>query len=374
MKRISFIILHCSSLTRRWYEYYHLEELIKNFNFSYWDCSSLVYPHFTTDNSIQEDFVEKLTSIDSLEQKLKNMGSNSLLAIDIHRCEQNLPILRMISKYRHTVLFIDFFSNTINQSKKDKFIDDYTSLKNIRRKYFSFLISRMLNTIYISCKDNATYRINHPDFETYLQNANKPMLLPDCKYIVYLDNNFPFHPEIKYREPSLNIDSIAEGFYQSLNVFFDKIEKHYACKIIIAAHPAAMYKENPYGGRKMIANQTGLLVRDSMGVLMHTSNAVSFAYLYNKPVVLLYNQYYKCFKLEYRRLVKCGRQLKLPLVDTDCYDSEDILQNMIDEARRNNYIGRYLVDLKDKRSNKVKLIQYIRNIACDLCENKPKRL
>lgn len=362
MSKLKFIIIHCSSLTQRWYNYYFYEELVQEFDFEYWDCSKIAYPYFTVKDPIDSPNVKKISSLEELIQQLETLPTHSQIALDIHRCEQNYKLLKIISTYKKNIIYINFFSNTINQTRLEKLIEDYTSYKNIRRKFFSFLFKRMFNSTIISCENNSRYRINHPDYETSLLIANNPPIIPNSKYIVYLDNNFPFHPEIKYREPSLDINKIAVEFYASLNLFFDNVEKYYNCPVIIAAHPAANYTHNPYGNRKLIKNQTGILIRDSMGVLMHTSNAVSFAYLYNKPVSILYNKGYKQSKKEFKRLLQCHRVLKFPLINTDNYKITDIFKEENNKENRDEYINKYLVNPQDKRSNRIKIIQYIKDI------------
>lgn len=356
------ILIHNSSLTQRWYDYLCFPELTKAFDVEFWDCSAFVFPKFIVTNPIKDGHVVKQNDMDELEKNLQHIKPGAIVALDIHRCEQNFKVLKLIAKYHRQVLFINFFSNTINQSRLEKFIDDYTSWKNLRRKFFSLIFRKMFHTIRISCEHDAHYRINHPDYECYLRIAKEPSVLPYCRYAIYIDNNFPYHPEIKYRESYLNIDQIAKGFYNSLNAFFERVEKEYNCEVVIAAHPAAHYNHNPYNGRKMIVNKTGLLVRDSIGVLMHTSNAVSFAYLYRKPVVLLHNKSYRSAKMEFRRLKECSQRLCFSLVDTDDHNASGIFNNNINENDRMDYIHRYLVDTNDTRSNKEKLIEYIQEI------------
>ena len=359
---MKFIIIHCSPLTRRWYDYYCIKELTEAFDFEYWDCSRFVYPHFIVDNPIEEVYTYQIHDVDELDYRLQTLDRSTLIAMDIHRCEQNYKVLKRISKYRKDVISLDFFSNTINQTRLRNFLDDYTHIKSLRRKFFSFLFKRMFHNIHIGCSLDSNYRINHPDYETFLKIQDEKPLFPGKRYAVYIDNNFPFHPEIKYREQSLDIASIADGFYNSLNKFFDKVERIHNCKIVIAAHPAAHYDKNPYGKRTLINNQTGLLIRDSIGVLMHTSNAVSLAYLYNKPVAHLYNSWYIKSKMEYRRLLQCSKQLGFPMINTDTDNGTNVFDCVKSISDREEYIIKYLTDINDNRSNSLKIVEYLKNI------------
>lgn len=360
------VIIHYSPLSQRWYDYLCFEELAKAFDLEYWDCSSFVFPKFVVTKPIVDRHVRKIHDTQELEEYLKAMPIKSLVSVDIHRREENYKVLRLISKYRRTVVFMDFFSNSIRQSRKAKFIDDYTSIQNLRRKFFSLVFRSMFHVIRISCDFNAQYRINHPDYEYYLQTRNFTPVLPQKRYVVYIDNNFPFHPEIKFTEPYLDITEIARGFYSSLNAYFDKVEREYDCEVVIAAHPAANYTSNPFNGRKLIVNKTALLVRDSIGVLIHTSNAISFAYMYKKQVVFLHNKSFRQSKIQFRRLKECSMDLHFPLIDTDVSTAEGIFDYQLSEEERMRYIHHYLVDINDTRSNKEKLIERIQQVAHSL--------
>ncbi len=104
---------------------------------------------------------------------------------------------------------------------------------------------------------------------------------------------------------------------------------------MIAAHPSADFEKNPFNGRKIIFNKTDVLVKESMGVLMHTSNSLSYVYLNNVPVAFLTNAAYKEAKLESHRLKTLSEINHIRIVDTDQYktSNEDILTPLDSELR-----------------------------------------
>lgn len=356
------IIIHCSPLTKRWYKYYCYEKLITEFDLEYWDCSNFVYPHFIANDSIKDSHISKILNIDELRSKLQNSSPHAIIVMDIHRSEKNFKVLQLISHFYRKIVYIDFFSNTIRPSILKRLIN-YIHFKTIRERFFYTLYQMMFTTTRISCKNDSIYRINHPDYETFLELKNIPPILPNKRYIVYVDNNYPFHPEIQFREPSFNPNKAATLFYNSLNIFFEKVEKQYNCSIVIAAHPAANYPTNPYGGRLLIPNKTGLLVRDSIGVLLHTSNAISFAYLYKKPTAHLCNSGYMLSKGEYKRLLECSYKLKNPIVNTDISDGKNIFKDSKTENESEKYISEYLTDINDQNPNSIKLVRYLQDIG-----------
>ena len=92
----------------------------------------------------------------------------------------------------------------------------------------------------------------------------------------------------------------AEIYYPEINKFFTEFEKNTGLRIIIAAHPRANYADrgNPFDGRELIYGETISLVKHAQVILAHMSTAVSFAVLYNKPIIFVdSNEYAPIFKL-----------------------------------------------------------------------------
>lgn len=116
------------------------------------------------------------------------------------------------------------------------------------------------------------------DFNTYLLTPASN----ENKHIVFLDEYEPFHPDFD----RLGVKKISPlEYFESLNSFFHLLENRYRVSVVIAAHPAAdltTYSDY-FRGRKVFKSQTASLVRDSVGVVGHTSTAIQFAFLYKKP-------------------------------------------------------------------------------------------
>ena len=79
-------------------------------------------------------------------------------------------------------------------------------------------------------------------------------------------------------------------YYRLLNNTFDKIEKLFNLKVIIAAHPQGKLinsYEKKFKGRKVLFNQTENLTKFSTLVITHFSTAIGYAILSSKPILLL---------------------------------------------------------------------------------------
>ncbi|MBI5563110.1 MAG: hypothetical protein HY894_09725 [Deltaproteobacteria bacterium] len=106
---------------------------------------------------------------------------------------------------------------------------------------------------------------------------------------VFIDEAATRHPDFAI----LGIRPIGEErYFKSMNAFFDMIEKKTGLRVVIAAHPRANYEDTPnaFGNREMIKGKTIELAARSSMVVAHSSTAVSFAVLFDKPLILAKTQ------------------------------------------------------------------------------------
>jgi len=124
------------------------------------------------------------------------------------------------------------------------------------------------------------------DYDIYMKYRNM-IYSKDKRQAVFLDEDLPFHSDYIY----LNIKPYAtpEEYYPLICNFFDKIEKKYNMKIVIAAHPRSNYKKNDdfYDGRLVTKNRTFELIKESTFVIAHSSTAINFAVLLKKPIIFI---------------------------------------------------------------------------------------
>ena len=123
------------------------------------------------------------------------------------------------------------------------------------------------------------------DYDICLKNKNLP--LQEKNTAVFLDEYYPFHPDYIYL--GLKPPVTAEQYYPPLNRFFDRVEKELGLEIVIAEHPRSAYEKHPeyFSGRKRIKGNTANLVRECKLVLAHSSTALNYPNIYQKPVIFL---------------------------------------------------------------------------------------
>ena len=360
-KKLKIIYATPSPLTERWLGNYCLDELKDIFDLEFWDCSQMTDPSFKTQKILSRPYVTIIRNLNELENKLIKTPKDAVRIIDIQKNEHNLPIHELFAKYSDLCIFIHCFGavqvmEIINPDKDKNIIQKVFSKKVIKRvrnkikfiqtmpvrKEYEHIYKNYWITSVLS--DEFPYRINHPDYERYRESLKEPSLFKGERYVVYIDNNFPVHTDIRIREPYLNVEEMAPKFYASLNNFFTRIEERYNCKVKIAGHPIAQYSVNPYGGREILYDKTVELVKDALAVCIHTSNAFSYVVLFNKPVALLYNAVYTQAKIEYGRLQGEAQRLRLPLVNTDDpLPKQGSVFSRLDKNIADNYKNTYLI-------------------------------
>lgn len=156
--------------------------------------------------------------------------------------------------------------------------------------------------------------------------------------IVFLDIFLPYHNDLEFsNEKIIN----PENYYKEINNFFQKIELKHNKEIVIAAHPTAIYKENPFNNRKIYWGKTAELVSGSIFVLSHWSTSVNYAILFKKPIIFFYTsdiqKYYNdTFMLN---LSSLSVALSQPLSSTFSKFLPEV--NLIDQELYNKYITQY---------------------------------
>ena len=204
MKKIKVVYIHPSQLSERWLQYYKLDELQNIFDIEYWDCSAFANPSFKAQEMLIRPYLYVLRNENELRENLTRIPKDSLIVCDLHKNAENYGIYKIIAKLFRQIIYINFFSNT-QGAYKSKILSKLAN-SSIKDIVCYFLIKRELKIINISSRNSAKsqYRINHPDYEQFQKTINQGNTIINKDFIVYIDNYFPFHPEISKRNSSIN--------------------------------------------------------------------------------------------------------------------------------------------------------------------------
>lgn len=135
--------------------------------------------------------------------------------------------------------------------------------------------------------------INLHDNDTYLEAKNCLKPLADGKYILFLDGNMTAHPETPPEEYVM--DPIT--YFYKMNRAFARIEDLLGMRVIVAEHPSSRYEKSIFEDREIYSGSTAMLVKDAEMVMGHMSTAISYAVLFEKPLILIKTDEMNNFRL-----------------------------------------------------------------------------
>jgi hypothetical protein len=146
-------------------------------------------------------------------------------------------------------------------------------------------------------KNTKILRFHTWDYERFINsnsydNEGKP-------YCVYLDQYFPFHPDLKTQMDFEFTEYDKTEFVNDMNVIFEHIRCNYKLDIIIAAHPRADYKNKKdlYPNTKIEYGKTAQLIKGAKLVVANFSNSIMFAVMANLPLLIVNSNIIK--KIDY---------------------------------------------------------------------------
>lgn len=383
MKTVTHIIfIAYQPLTKKFEEDFYLKRIMEEgFKAEYWNVSAIYHKNLTIHDTVNKSFVKELFSFDQLEQEVKKYKDCSLFIFHINYYASVYKLFRVFSKHKCQTAFFargmlpfpllkkGLFEKTIKKIISGKKI--YT-LKNLIlnrlaawAKYmglikpFSLVFEAGFEGIYsvgygsnIERKRSKLISVNAPDYDKYLLLKNSNTRIIDYRYCVFLDEFLPYHPDFDI----LKIAKVnAEDYYNSLNSFFDKIESTHNIKVIIAAHPKSDYSnKSSFLNRCVIKYKTFELVKDCEFVMAHISTSISFAVLFKKPVLFLYNNaIIKTYPdRHYPHILHFARTLNAQSLNIDSTFEKKLVTQIkeIDLDRYDQYKYNYLTSVKSEKN------------------------
>lgn len=344
----------------------------RGYELEYWDVSQYVAGGVVMDSELKRDFVEKMTSNAQVESALKRTAiERTIFVVELRECWENRKLFEMLAAYNCYMISLNTYANVLPMGVADRLktfvchpirtigirvgIWIYGWYKR-RRGYTTFRDAFSSSAI----GAGVTRRINHPDYERF-RDMTKGERAESEPYILFVDNYFPEHPDIQYRLKCRNLD--GDRYRRSLVRYFEILEAEHRMAVKIAAHPKARYTSESFGGREIVQYRSEEMVSYASAVIMHTSNAVSFALLANKPLQIITNEEYD--KCQYLRLMmsRIADKLGCEICDIDRVEMGDRTRiEPVDKAIRESYIYDYLTDSSiEKMSNIDILTEYINN-------------
>ena len=312
MKKLIFI--NYSPLTKKLAEDFYISKLIdRGFEVKYLDVTNIFFKNITISDAIERDYITKINSYKDLKIFFE-YNKDAICIILITYELKVLKLYRFFKKYNLKTMFFaryglpiysnkNIFQKVLILIKIPSKIIDYFKYYFVKI-FILFGYVKLYDVVFTagelvknSFKKNAkiVIEINFTDYDKFLEIKDKTgNILIDKKYCVYLDEYIPFHPDIAM----VGLHALKPyNYYNSMNNFFDLVEKKFNIEVVIAAHPKADYAKNFFNGRKIYKYKTAELVKNSEFCFSHASTSICFSIFFNKPLFFIYtNEFKKLYK------------------------------------------------------------------------------
>ena len=145
----------------------------------------------------------------------------------------------------------------------------------------------------------------------------------------------------------------TERWYPALVERFDQWERELGIRIVVAGHPKGALGEHPaaFGGRRVYYGRTEELVKHSEFVITRFSAAVSYAVIYNKPIVCIYNEQMRADATTFRYLQEATRTLGVTPINVDDPPSSIAQYLSVNKDLYRRYTADYLTTFVDPKPN-----------------------
>ena len=364
------IIINHDPLIKRIKDGFCIDYLIEHdVKVQYLDLSNFYFPSLKVSYQCNEEYVVKLDTEKQILDYLKTIDiSNTIFICEALPNWKSRNIYRFLSDHNALVIKISIYALSSFSKRslfsKIKLLKPKDLFQVIRFKLYKKIHRvKIWDTIISSNKDiKSKWRINHPDYEYFLQTVN---VNPSDDYIVFLDECFPTHPEIKYWFGE-DLSFLADSYHKSLTDLFDYLEDTFKKEVIVCAHPKSSYKGNEFGTHKIVKGETARYVRRSYFTMMHVSSSSTYAVLNNKPIFILTSP-------EYKKNIKSILTLQKEFAEAYGLEIKDIntwrpkqndIQPLVPEIRE-AFISNFLTDPKNEGALNGEIIY---KILCELSQ------
>lgn len=361
----SVVLINIEPFTPGRDKYFHISELRHDqFDVQVWDLSTFSLRGTDFPDVIKEEFVKVLRNLKDIRKALNALNiQDTFFIVQLPFNNKTYPVYKELKKHNCFIATFNFYTNTIYDD--DYHIDLHFSWKDpvsFARKFYNKLNNYINWRLYqlkwrnirYDCNlspldgEGITGHINHPDYDNYHFHKEDRMLNYD--YLVFCDNYFPYHPDLVGE-----VDGIDGVKYQKqMSDLFTYLENKTGLPVVIAAHPKAQYKGEEFGNRTIYKYKTNNLVQYSDGVILHTSNSLSYAIMADKQILCVTTDDYSSVGFPFE---KSSRYLEIPYYNLDRDDMSNIQFHSISQSVRDRYINTLLTNKESKDTDNYTIIK-----------------
>lgn len=367
-EHLDIVFIGYAPLTVKTAQDFFIDDLIaEKINVQYIDLSLIYFPQVKLINELHEDWIVKITSLKALAQIISLKRANTIYFINFPYESRVFKVFRLLTVFKCNINIIAKGMLPMPPVSRISIVnklfrrDAYKKVINVVLNHFALILKKKgfvksFDKIYyaghaalkiagvgyqIDINSAELIEINSSDYDNYLMIKEKPEDNED-KYILFLDEYLPFHPDFAM----LGIKTVEpENYYRILNEYFDRLEKKYGLRVVIAAHPKAeLYLKNDFfNGRELIFNRTGDLVRNCHFVVAHMSTSISYAILFKKVIIFaVTNDIANIMQQQAAFINNLATVLEAKVINMDDDSLIDIDPLSYSELRYNEYKNAYL--------------------------------
>ena len=330
-------------------KFYNLQleyKISKINNVKFNNIASIFREIFLTENSYYVDFLDN-SFLSFILRKILYFKNNKRILVD----SANYPV-HDIKNLNLKLLFnqLGFFFLIKSIKILILIITRKIMLKFLNTDVFIHLVSGKLSRIRSEklYGKNLQLKSHSFDYNIYLENISKKKYLDK---IVFIDQDWPLPFELAIRGGKKFVT--FDNYWKSLNLFFDYLENKFNKEVIIARHPRAK-KNVKISNKKIVYNFTEQLIKYSFLNITHTSNAIQFALLYKKPLLIISTN-----ELEqnqdtavYSDMLALSKSLNKTILNIDRFSELQLLKEMkANNQIYNTYINNYIKEIGSKNLN-----------------------
>ena len=235
-------------------------------------------------------------------------------------------------------------------------------IKFITFNEINYLVCGNLKNLEINLKSKKEKYLNYHfhDFSKLKHHGKKIFENKKRKKIaVFLDCPDPYFDD-DYKIFGLNINYNKSIWYEDLNKFLCRIEKIYACKVIILPHPKVKGLPNPYYDKKYEVNHDPdavykLIPRSEVVISINASTAIGIAAVCKKRIICIYNDQIKELNNSlFERCKYIAKKIHANFINMNNYIDDDLFKP-ISNKKYQDYIYNYVTSKKilDKKNYEI---------------------
>lgn len=248
-------------------------------------------------------------------------------------------------------------------------------------RLFTLLLEKIFSvypTFFLSCGNKSQSKIlnkkikiingNSFDYNMYLKYKNINFNR-DKKYGLFLEAPWPVHNDGDFVlvGNKTNIKELAKNWLNSLNKFFEVLEKKLNLKILIVPHPKIKHQEKYsklYNGREIINEGLYLSAKNSDLLISRNSTGASYAVIFNKPKIFIYNNDLKEKENYFQNQLNFAKELGLNLFNIDDELNNEKLFHLMkfNYVKYQSYQTNFLTARNDGKLNHEIILDILRNL------------